>query len=80
MQVKRLPEMPLSERSRDFKGDTIDPVDGRFIDELTWKDVVAVHGTVKAKDGRDYSKTVQTDQEGKFHFDEAMPMERIGAT
>lgn len=73
-QVKQLPDVPPRERQRDFKGDTIDPVDGRLVHKLTWKDVATVNVTVKANDGRDYLKTVQTDQEGKFRFDEAWPI------
>lgn len=72
-QLEQLPNLTPSERTRDFRGDTIDPEDRRLVHELTWKDVQAVYVTVKANDGRDFSKTIQTDSKGVFRFNDPLP-------
>lgn len=72
-QVNQVPNLISRERPRGFKGDSLDPEDGRVVHELTWRDVIGINVTVKANDGRDYLKTVQADAEGKFRFEEAMP-------
>lgn len=73
-QVKQLPDTLPSERPREFNGDSIDPEDGRLVHELTWQDVQTISVTIKANDGRDYLKSVKADQEGKFRFDEVLPI------
>jgi beta-lactamase regulating signal transducer with metallopeptidase domain len=73
-QVNQVPSSISRERPQGFKGDSLDPEDGRVVHKLTWKDVIAINVIVKANDGRDYLKAVQADEEGKFRFDEVLPI------
>lgn len=73
-QVKQLPDIPRQERPREFTGDSVDPEDYRLVHELSWKDVLSVHVTIKANDGRDYTRTIVADKRGMFHLSEPLPI------
>lgn len=72
-QVNQVPNSISRERPPGFKGDSLDPDDGRVVHELSWNDVIAIHVTVKANDGRDYLKTIQADEKGRFRLEEKLP-------
>lgn len=72
-QVNQVPNSMSRERPQGFKGDSLDPDDGRVVHELSWNDVIAIHVTVKANDGRDYLKTIQADEKGRFRLEEMLP-------
>lgn len=73
-QVNQVPNSISRERPPGFKGDSLDPDDGRVVRELSWNDVIAIHVTVKANDGRDYLKTIQADEKGRFRLEEMLPI------
>lgn len=72
-QVNQVPNSISRERPPGFKGDSLDPDDGRVVHELSWKDIIAIHVTVTANDGRDYLKTIQADEKGRFRLEEMLP-------
>jgi beta-lactamase regulating signal transducer with metallopeptidase domain len=56
-----------------FKGLSVDPQDGRVVEELQWKHVQHVDVFVKANDGRDFKAFAKTKAGGAFAFDQPLP-------
>jgi beta-lactamase regulating signal transducer with metallopeptidase domain len=72
-QVAKVAVIGPNPRPVGFKGVSVDPVDGRVVEELSWKHVKRIDVHFKANDGRDFSTFVKADESGGFAIPISLP-------
>jgi hypothetical protein len=72
-QVKKPDVVGPNPRPIGFKGLSVDPDDGRVVEELGWKHIQHVDVFVKANDGREFKLYTKVKDGGDFAFDQPLP-------
>ena len=72
-QVSNVAVVGPNSRPVGFKGQSIDPDDGRVVEELVWKHIQHIDVFVKANDGREFKAYTKAKGDGDFAFDQPLP-------